>query len=133
MFVDKKNINFFDCDPAGIIFFSRVFEFCHSAYEKLIQSFNLDENYWDNPSYLVPIIHTECDYFNPLKYGDELSIELQVSKLKSSSFEITYKLFSKGILCATVKTVHIFVSRENWVKMEIPTEIMIGLQYHLAK
>ena len=33
MFTIKRKINFFDCDPAGIIFYSRIFEFCHSAYE----------------------------------------------------------------------------------------------------
>lgn len=133
MFKVNRRINFFDCDPAGIIFFSRVFEFCHSAYEQLIVSFELDEDYWDNPSYVVPIIHTECDYYKPLKYGDEISIEVSVTQLKNSSFELTYKLILNNETCASVKTVHVFVSRENWNKMEIPTEIMIGLQRNLLE
>lgn len=133
MFTVKKRINFFDCDPAGIIFFSRVFEFCHAAYEQLIQSFELEEDYWDNPSYVVPIIHTECDYYKPLKYGDEISIEVLVTQLKNSSFELTYKLILNKETCASLKTVHVFVSREDWNKMEIPTEIMIGLQRNLSE
>lgn len=133
MFKVNRRVNFFDCDPAGIIFFSRVFEFCHAAYEQLIQSFELDEDYWDNPSYVVPIIHTECDYFKPLKYGDDISIEVSVTKLKSSSFELTYKLILNKEACASVKTVHIFVRREDWNKMEIPNEIMIGLQRNLSE
>lgn len=133
MFTVNRRINFFDCDPAGIIFFSRVFEFCHSAYEKLIESFELDEDYWDNAIYVVPIIHTECDYYKPLKYGDEISIEVIVSQLKTSSFELTYKLKVNDEVCASVKTVHVFVSREDWNKMEIPTNIMIGLQRNLSE
>jgi YbgC/YbaW family acyl-CoA thioester hydrolase len=133
MFTVKKRINFFDCDPAGIIFFSRVFEFCHAAYEQLIQSFELEEDYWDNPTYVVPIIHTECDYYKPLKYGDEISIEVLVTQLKNSSFELTYKLILNKETCASLKTVHVFVSREDWNKMEIPTEIMIGLQRNLSE
>lgn len=133
MFTVNRRINFFDCDPAGIIFFSRVFEFCHSAYEKLIESFKLDEDYWDNAIYVVPIVHTECDYYKPLKYGDEISIELIVSQLKTSSFELTYKLKLNDEVCASVKTVHVFVSREDWNKMEIPTDIMIGLQRNLSE
>lgn len=132
MFKVNRRINFFDCDPAGIIFFSSVFDFCHSAYEMLIGSFELDEDYWDNPIYVVPIVHTECDYYKPLKYGDEISIEVFVSKLKTSSFELTYKLKINDEVCASVKTVHVFVSRENWNKMEITTEIMIGLQRNLS-
>lgn len=133
MFTVNRRINFFDCDPAGIIFFSRVFEFCHAAYEQLIQSFELDEDYWDNPSYVVPIIHTECDYYKPLRYGDEISIEVSVTQLKNSSFELTYKLILNKETCASVKTVHVFVNREDWNKMEIPTEIMIGLQRNLSE
>lgn len=133
MFTVNRHINFFDCDPAGIIFFSRVFEFCHSAYEKLIESFELDEDYWDNAIYVVPIVHTECDYYKPLKYGDEISIDVSVSQLKTSSFELTYKLKLDEEVCASVKTVHVFVSREDWNKIEIPTEIMIGLQRNLSE
>lgn len=133
MFTVNRRVNFFDCDPAGIIFFSRVFEFCHSAYEKLIESFELDEDYWDNAIYVVPIIHTECDYYKPLKYGDEISIEVIVSQLKTSSFELIYKLKVNNEVCASVKTVHVFVSREDWNKMEIPTNVLIGLQRNLSE
>ena len=77
MFTIKRKINFFDCDPAGIIFYSRIFEFSHSAYEQLISSFNLKENYWMNEDYVVPIIHSESEYVKPIKYGDEISINIE--------------------------------------------------------
>lgn len=131
MIQTKRNINFFDCDPAGIIFFSRIFDFSHSAYEQLIQSIELDEDYWNNPTYVVPIIHSECDYFKPLKYGDEIRIETSVSVLKNSSFELTYKIKLNDEIYASVKTVHVFVNRKDWTKMEIPTEIVRALQMHL--
>lgn len=133
MFAVKRRINFFDCDPAGIIFYSRLFDFCHSAYEQLIDSFELDEDYWDNSVYVVPIIHTECDYYRPIKYGDEIEIQLSVSNLKNFSFELTYSLLLNDEKCAVVKTVHVFVSREDWNKMNIPDNIMIGLQRQLAE
>lgn len=127
----KRNINFYDCDPAGIIFYSRIFDFSHSAYEQLIQSIKLDEDYWNNPFYVVPIIHTECDYFKPLKYGDEIRIETAVSLLKRSSFELTYKIKLNDEIYASVKTVHVFVNKKDWTKMEIPSEIVEALKLHL--
>ena len=54
MFSIKKRINFYDCDPAGIFFFARVYELCHSAYEEMIQSFNLKEDYWTNDRLYCP-------------------------------------------------------------------------------
>lgn len=82
MFITKKKINFFDCDPAGILFFGRVFELCHSAYEDLIASFNLKEDYWANDEYVVPILNSEAHYHKPMKYGETISVEIKVSKLK---------------------------------------------------
>ncbi len=132
MFTTKRRINFFDCDPAGIIFYSRLFDFCHSAYEQLIQSFDLTEDYWDNPVYVVPIIHTECDYFSPIKYNDEIEIKLSVTSLKNSSFELSYEIMLQDTKCAIVKTVHVFVSRESWDKMKIPDDIMVHLQRNIS-
>lgn len=133
MFTIKRQINFYECDPAGIIFFSRVFDFCHSAYEQLIISFQLDQDYWNNPDYVVPIIHSQCDYYKPLKYGDEILIEVSVSVLKQSSFELTYKIKLKDEIYALVKTVHVFVSKGDWNKREIPYDIMNALRENISE
>jgi YbgC/YbaW family acyl-CoA thioester hydrolase len=130
MKVDRK-INFFDCDPAGIIFYSRVFELCHSAYEEMIEKFSLEENYWNNPDYVVPIIHAECDYLYPIKYGDEIQIILKVSNLRNSSFELLYEIILREKKCASLKTVHVFVSKKDWQKISIPEHLRQALNKHL--
>lgn len=127
----KRKISFYDCDPAGIIFYSRIFEFCHSTYEKMIANFDLKEDYWSNDEYVVPIIHTQAEYLKPIKYGDEIEIKLQVTQLKNSSFELSYNLLNGEILCGTGKTVHIVLDKNSWEKIEIPTDIKNGLSSHL--
>jgi YbgC/YbaW family acyl-CoA thioester hydrolase len=133
MFNIKKKINFYDCDPAGILFYGRVYELCHSAYEELISSFRLEENYWENDKYAVPILKSEAHYHKPIKYGETISVEIKVSKLKSSSFELEYKIKNEaGEKCTVVKTVHIFVDRPTWKKKVIKKNIMACLRkYYL--
>jgi 1,4-dihydroxy-2-naphthoyl-CoA hydrolase len=127
----KKRISFYDCDPAGILFYGRIFELCHSAYEDLIRSFDLKTNYWNNDEYAVPIIHTEGEYLLPLKPGDEVTVEVTVSKLKESSFELSYACKNaKGEITNQVKTVHIFVDKKKWKKTPIIDEVRTGLQKH---
>jgi len=127
----KKRINFYDCDPAGILFYGRIFELCHSAYEDLIRSFNLKSDYWNNDEYAVPIIHTEGDYILPLKPGDEVTVEVRVSRLKESSFELSYDCKNSiGEITNQVKTVHIFVDKKKWKKTPIIDEVRSGLQHH---
>lgn len=134
MITIKRKINFYDCDPAGILFYGNIFFFCHSAYEKLISSINLKEDYWGNDEYVVPIISSNANYISPLKTGDDLSIEVTVSELRESSFELSYKCINQsGKICAEVKTVHIFLYKRKWEKMKIPAVIHSGLGKHFEE
>ncbi len=128
----SKIINFYDCDPAGVLFFARLFEICHSAYEDLINSFKLGSNYWENDGYIVPIIHTEGEFLLPLKAGDKVIIETIVGKLKESSFELRYVLKNEaGKITNEAKTVHIFVDKMKWKKIPISPEVKGNLEKHL--
>ena len=125
MFITKNKISFHDCDPAGILFFSKVYEICHSAYEDLIRTFNLKEDYWNNMHYVVPILKSEAHYHKPLKHGEEISIQILVKTLKSSSFELQYEILNaKKEICVVVYTVHVFVDKITWRKKAMNNEII---------
>jgi len=129
MFIHKIKINFFDCDPAGILFYARVFQICHSAYEAMIQSFLLKEDYWNNSDYVVPITSSEAKYHKPIKYGETITIELTIEQLKTSSFELGYLCKNEsGEVCIKVKTIHVSVDKQSWGKRELPKEVKTGLE-----
>ena len=131
MFLYKVKINFFDCDPAGILFYGRIYEVCHAAYEAMISSFSLNENYWNNDKYVVPIISSSAKYRVPVNYKDTLTVEINVITLKNSSFELEYTCKNQiGQICVEVKTVHVFVDRTSWKKTELTNEIREGLKKH---
>ncbi len=133
MFKTTKKINFFDCDPAGILFFANIFRLCHSAYEDMIGSFGLNEDYWNNGEYVVPILNSEAHYHKPIKYNETITIEIVVPQLKTSSFELEYHCKnSAGEECTVVKTVHIFVDKSSWKKCEMKKEIREGLAKHTS-
>lgn len=134
MFAYKTKISFYDCDPAGILFYGRIYMLCHSAYESLVESFNLKEDYWNNGKYIVPIIRSEAAYYKPLKYGEEVTIELTVTQLRESSFELSYiSKNSAGEKCHVVRTVHVFVDAQTWKKTAMSSEIKEGFSKHLVK
>jgi YbgC/YbaW family acyl-CoA thioester hydrolase len=129
MITNKTKINFFDCDPAGILFYARVFQICHSAYESMISSFSLKEDYWKNTDYAVPITSSEARYFKPLKYGETVTTELTIVQLRNSSFELGFICKNeRGEVCAEVKTIHVFVDKQTWKKKEINKEVRARLE-----
>jgi YbgC/YbaW family acyl-CoA thioester hydrolase len=131
MFTIKRKINFYDCDPAGILFYAKLFEISHSVYEEMINSLNLKNNYWINDEFVVPIIKTDGAYFIPLRAGETISINLTVTLRKENSFELTYEWINKnGELAAKARTVHVFVDKKRWVKIPIYDDIVKGLESH---
>ena len=132
MFSVTKQINFFDCDPAGVMFFGNIYKLCHSAYEEFINSLNLDFDFWTGNNFAVPILHSEADYLQPLKTGDEITIEMSVLSLKKYMYELYFECKNKnGEVCDRVKTVHIYIDRETKKKIEVNPNIYAVLQKHL--
>ena len=132
MFTSKRKINFYDCDPAGILFYAKIYELCHSVYEEMIKNFGLNENYWTNEDYVVPIIHSEATYHKPLVYNSFVEIELSVSSISTSAFKLAYSCKNdNGELCVEVKTIHVFVDKKTWKKKQIKEEVREGLEKYL--
>ena len=132
MFKEKIKISFYDCDPAGILFYANLFKFAHKAYEALISSFDLPINYFENNEYVVPIIHAEGDYSIPMKPGVEINVSVEVTQIRKSSFELSYKFINNNSkVCAEVKTVHVFVDNKSFEKISIPVQVLkkIELEY----
>lgn len=127
----KKKINFYHCDPAGILFYARLFEICHSVYEEMISSFKLDENYWQNDDYVVPIVKCEAGFYKPVKPGEVVTVELSVTELRETTFQLSYSIKNvSDIEVASAKTVHVFVDKRKWKGKEIIDPIRIGLTNH---
>ncbi len=132
MFSHKEKINFYDCDPAGILFFARIFNLCHSAYEAMIESFGLEENYWNNDEYIVPVLNAESHYHKFLLAGETVTIDIKETTLKKSSFELTYTCTNdKSEECMVVRTVHVFVNKQTWKKAPMGDKIYEKLSYHV--
>jgi acyl-CoA thioester hydrolase/1,4-dihydroxy-2-naphthoyl-CoA hydrolase len=134
MFSSNQKIFFYDADPAGIIFYANLFKIAHAAYEEFMGHLKLDRNYFFDKDFVLPIVHTEGDFLKPIKVGDELKVEIWVSQIKKSSFELNYK-FSQmnNHVAAKVKTVHVCVSKITFVKTEVPFDLKSKLRQHLIE
>jgi YbgC/YbaW family acyl-CoA thioester hydrolase len=122
MFTFNKEIQFSDCDPAGIMFFGRLFYILHEGYELLLKNAGLWNEVFNNEKLAFPIKHTEADYSMPLRAGQEYAIQIRSSAQSQYSYTIAYQIFSKdtGQLCATASTVHVCIDKATFRKETIP-------------
>ncbi|KAB2908625.1 MAG: acyl-CoA thioesterase [Ignavibacteriales bacterium] len=127
MFLVEKYISFGDCDPAGVIFFSRVFDIAHTVYEKFLFDNNLGD-YFANREVLIPLVHAEADYKKPLRTGDIVNAVVRLAELKECSFKLSYSIFDKsGKVAVTIKTVHTTVTKAEFKKCPVPEDLKTAL------
>lgn len=132
MFKQKIKVNFYDTDPGGIIFYANIFRYIHTAYEEFLSSLNTDINFFNDEIYILPITHTEADYLNPIKLHELLIVEVAVSDLRKSSFELSYNLSGNDEkIKVKAKTVHVCVNKKTFSKTDLPEELNSGLRKNL--
>ena len=96
-FVYEMQVPFGDCDPAGIVYFPRFFDYFHRTMEQWFEG-ALGIAYYEvvrEQKIGFPTVHTEADFRIPSQFGDRLQIELTVSRLGKKSFTLAYRVRSQ--------------------------------------
>ena len=87
-------VRFGDCDPAGIVYFPRYFDFFHQAMETWFPAelgFGYDE-FVRERKLGFPAVHSEADFESPSRFGETIEIHLRVTKLGRSSIGFAYEV-----------------------------------------
>jgi 4-hydroxybenzoyl-CoA thioesterase len=85
-------VRFGDCDPAGVVYFPRYFDWFHQAMETWFDE-ALDLPYAQVlQRHGFPAVHTEADFRSPCRMGDRVRVELRVGTLGASSFRLDYRV-----------------------------------------
>lgn len=92
----QRRVTFAETDMAGIVHFSNFFRYMEETEHAFFRSLGLSihmavggrEVCW-------PRVNAACDYLNPLKFEDDVDIELRVAELAARS--VTYRFtFTKA-------------------------------------
>ncbi len=127
----QQRVRFQDVDHAGIVFFAKIYEYCHVALEEFLEQeigyppqvfFSMD-----NDTLGAPLVATNSTHHHPLFHGDQVAVSIQMEHLGRTSMKVAYKIHNgEGVLCACAWTTHVFVDR-TMTKHPIPDEMRTKL------
>jgi len=139
-FAYSAPVRFQDVDAAGVLFFGRIYDYLHLAYEEFWVSAGVDRAYFfGGAPWVVPIAHSEADYKAPIRHGDIITVTLEVLKVGRASFELRYAVTGPGGAGdrrVLARTVHAFTTREAGGKLKptsIPEDLRVFLLRHLVE
>jgi len=125
----KFTVPFDEADGEGIVFFGNYFRLAHRAFEQFLPQVGISWREWfDHEKWGVPLRHVEADYLKPLKPGDEYEVRISVADFGESSVHFNYEFISGGATMAKLKTSHVFVSRPDMKKLNVPEEFVKRLK-----
>ncbi|MFN7941250.1 MAG: thioesterase family protein [Thermoanaerobaculia bacterium] len=117
-------VRFGDVDPAGIVYYPRFPHFCHVAMEEFFHAVVG----FDYPRLLnelrigLPTVRLECDFRQPLRYGETAVIEVEASRAGSASIEWRHRFLRPGgeEVVAECRVVTVCVNMDSWRKQPVP-------------
>lgn len=127
IFKREINIQFSQCDPAGILFFAQIFEISHDLLQEALKEWGVNYDQWFNhPQLVFPIVSAQSSFQSPLRAGKTYLAEIQLSQKRDHSVEFTYQFSNKDqqniakVKMAEVKTVHVCIDKSSQEKSKLP-------------
>jgi 4-hydroxybenzoyl-CoA thioesterase len=114
--IRNTRIEWYQCDPAGIIFYPRYFEIFDTSTAMLIErALGMTKieylKVYDFAGH--PLVETRARFRLPTQFGDEVTIETALVECGRSSFKIEHRLTRAGVLAAEGFEMRVWVVRRE--------------------
>jgi 4-hydroxybenzoyl-CoA thioesterase len=112
----STRIEWYQCDPAGIIFYPRYFEIFDTSTTMLLErALGMTKiEYLKAYGFAGhPVVETRGRFRLPTRFGDEVAIDTALIECGRSSFKIEHRLTRAGTLAAEGFETRVWVGRQT--------------------
>lgn len=130
----RKVVRFGEVDQAQIVYYPRVFHFCHLAMEDFFErELGLPYARVVKERQLgFPAVHLEADFKAPMPFGAELTVTMSFVRLGRSSVVTRYAFRDEeGRDCAEALVTTACVDMEAFRALEIPADFRAAFERHV--
>jgi 4-hydroxybenzoyl-CoA thioesterase len=120
-----------DCDPAGIVYYPRYFEWFDASTAALFAAAGVSNSVMHKIYRIlgIPMVDTRARFLIPSKFEDTLTVESTVLEFRRSSFDVRHRMLKDGRLAVEgfetrVWTVRDSADPERLRSQPIPAEVI---------
>jgi len=110
------------CDPAGIVFNPRFFEYFDWGTWSLFETaLGVKPSEFTSTYGImgIPLVDAGAKFIGPAKFGDTIALTSWVSEFRRSSFDVTHELRVHGALAVEGKETRVWAKRDPSDPMKI--------------
>ena len=119
----KRRVNFSETDLAGIAHFSNYFRMMEEVEHAFFRSIGMSVVMQHDGLHIGwPRVAASCDYFGPLRFEDELDLNLRVIRVgeKSFNYEVDFMLGTQRIALGKITSVCCLLESTGMKSVPIP-------------
>lgn len=132
----EVEIEWGDCDAAGIVFYPRYFAMFDASTAYLLEkAIGMKKIAWTKHFGIVgiPMVDTGAKFIIPSRYGDVIRIETQASEIRRSSFDIQHRVYKGEALAIEARETRVWAGKDpdNAERIKgyaIPDEVIAALK-----
>jgi 4-hydroxybenzoyl-CoA thioesterase len=112
----QVEIQFGDCDPAGIVYYPNYFRFFDNATAGLLSAaFAMHKRNWLGHYGIagIPMVDTGARFIKPSRFGDLVDIRSEITELGRSSFSVKHTLLRDGEVAIEAHEKRVWVVRDE--------------------
>ncbi len=129
VFETTFQVRFGHVDPAGIVYYPRIFDYLHDVFEELWEE-HIGVRYYDlllGQHIAFPLVHTDVDMKAPLRFGDRPIVRVTCTRLGETSVALRYRI-STNRECVDARMVTVCIDPRTFLKRPIPEEYRRGFE-----
>ena len=131
----QVEIEFGDCDPAGIVYFPNYFRMFDASTAYLFEAaLGMKKIAWIKRFGIagIPVVATSATFNMPSRFGDLVTITSSVTGFKRSSFEVVHRLFKADELAIEGRETRVWVAAaaddpSRLKSLPVPPEVVAAL------
>jgi len=91
-FTLRRRVEFSETDMAGLMHFSNFFRYMEAAEHAFLRSIGFSVDLRGiAPGLCLPRVHAACEYRAPLRFEDEVEVQLMVARKTTRSLEYAFR------------------------------------------
>lgn len=129
-------VRFGDIDHAGIVYYPRFLHYFHVGLEEFFGS-EVGTEYHaviNEERVGLPVVHLEIDFRRPLRFGDEIDVEVRGLDLGRTSVTWHYAVWKQdGSLAAEARIVTVSLDMDTFEKRPLPAFVRERFEAYRGK
>lgn len=102
-----------DCDPGGIVYYPRYFEYCDACTNALFERAGLPKPLLLEQYNIagIPLVESQARFLLPSQFGDTLTVESSIVEWGRGSFSVRHCMLKEGALAVEILEKRVWVMR----------------------